>query len=76
MNAGEADKTPPVQSRDCGSEGHPPLPGKHGTAHPKAALPEAGERDRPRYQDRPAVPVSGGTVSPRGNRGIPCRVVR
>ena len=42
---------------------------------PKAALPEAGERDRPRYQDRPAVPVSGGTVSPRGNRGVPCRVV-
>ena len=76
MNAGEAGKTSPVQSRDCGSEGHPPLPGKHSTAHPKAALPEASERDRPRLQDRSAVPVSSDTVSPGGGGGIPCQAVR
>ena len=76
MNAGEAGKTPLVQSRDCGSKRHPPLPGKHSTAHPKAALPEASEGDRPRLQDRPAVPVSGDTVSPGGSGGIPCQAVR
>ena len=76
MNAGEAGKTSPVQSRDCGSERHPPLPGKHSSAHPKAALPEASEGDRPRLQDRSAVPVSGDTVSPGGGGGIPCQAVR
>ena len=75
MNAGEAGKTSLVQSRDCGSERHPPLPGKHSTAHPKAALPEVGEGDRPRLQDRSAVPVSGDTVSPGGGGGILCQAV-
>ena len=50
--------------------------GQYSVAHPKVAFPEGGERNRSGYQDRPAVPVSGGTVSPRGNRGVPCRVVR
>ena len=75
MNAGEAGKTSPVQSRDCGSERHLPLPGKHSTAHPKAALPEGGEGDHPGLQDRSAVPVGGGTMSPRSSGGIPCQVV-
>ena len=74
-DAGEADKTPQVQSGDCGSEGHPSFPREHVTAHPKVAFPEGGEGDRPGLQDRPAIPVSGGTVSPRGNGGIPCQVV-
>ena len=42
----------------------------------KAALPEASEGDRPRLQDRPAVPVSSDTVSPGGGGGIPCQAVR
>ena len=74
-DAGETDKAPPIQSRDCGSEGHPSLPREHSIAHPKIAFPEVGEGDRPGLQDRPAIPVGGGTVSPRGSRGIPCRVV-
>ena len=60
---------------DCSSERHPPLPGKHSTAHPKAALPEASEGDRPRLQDGSAVPVSGDTVSPGGGGGIPYQAV-
>ena len=72
---GEANKTPQVQSGNCGSEGHPSFPREHSAAHPKVAFPEGGERDRPGLQDRPAIPVGGGTVSPRGNGGIPCRVV-
>ena len=28
------------------------------------------------FQDRPAVPVSGDTVSPGGGGGIPCQAVR
>ena len=31
--------------------------------------------DRPGLQDRPAVPVSGDTVSPRSGGGIPCQAV-
>ena len=72
MDAGEVNKAPQVQSGDCGSEGHPSLPREHSTAHPKVALPEGSEGDRPEFQDRPAVPVSGSTVSPRGGGGIPC----
>ena len=68
-------KPPQVQIGDCGSEGHPSLPRKHSTAHPKAALPEVGEGDHPRLQDRPAVPVGGDTMSPRSNGGIHCQVV-
>ena len=75
-DAGKAGEAPPVQSGDCGSEGHSSLPREHSTAHPKAALPEASEGDRPGFQDRPAVPVSGGTVSPGGGGGIPCQAVR
>ena len=74
-DAGEADKTPPVQSGNCGSEGHPSLPREYGIAHPKVALPEASEGDRSGFQDRPAVPVSGDIVSPRSSGGIPCQVV-
>ena len=72
---GEVNKAPQVQSGDCGSEGHSSLPREHSTAHPKVALPEVGEGDRPGLQDRPAIPVGGGTVSPRSNGGIPCQVV-
>ena len=74
-DAGEANKTPQVQSGDCGSEGHPSFPREHSTAHLKVALPEGGEGDRPGLQDRPAIPVGGSTVSPRSNGGIPCQVV-
>ena len=58
-----------------GSAGHPPLPKDLSTAHPEIALPEVGEGDRPGLQDRPAVPVSGNTVSPGSSRGIPCQAV-
>ena len=75
MDAGEADKTPQVQSGDCGSEGHPSLPRKHSTAHPKVAFPEGGEGDCPGLQDRPAVPVGSDIMSPRSDGGIPCQVV-
>ena len=75
MNAGEAGKTLPVQSRDCGSERHLPLPREYSIAHPKAALPEVGEGDRPGLQDRSVVPVGGDTMSPRGSGGVPCQVV-
>ena len=74
-DAGEVNKTPQVQSGDCGSEGHPSFPRDHSAAHPKVAFPEGGEGDRPGLQDRPAIPVGGGTVSPRDNGGIPCQVV-
>ena len=73
-DAGEVNKTPQVQSGNCGSEGHPSLPREYSAAHPKVAFPEGGEGNRSGYQDRPAVPVSSDTVSPRGNRGVPCRV--
>ena len=63
------------RARDCSSEGHPSLPGKHSIAYPKIALPEVGEGDRPGLQDRPAIPVGSGTVSPGSNGGIPCQVV-
>ena len=76
MDAGEAGKTPQVQSWDCGSEGHPSLPRIHGSAHQKVTFPEVGEGDRPGLQDRPAIPVSSNTVSPGGIRGIPCGAVR
>ena len=75
MDAGEADKTPQVQSGDRGSEGHPSLPRKHSTTHPKAAFPEVGEGDRPGLQDGPTIPVGGDTVSPGSNGGIHCQVV-
>ena len=69
-------ETPPVPGRDCGSARHPPLPEDHSAAHPKVTFSEASERDRPGFQDRPAVPVSGDTVSPGGGGGIPCQAVR
>ena len=75
MNAGEAGKTSPVQSRDCGSEGHSPLPREHSSAHSEAALPEVGEGNCPGLQDGSAVPVGGSTMSPRSVGGIPRRVV-
>ena len=61
-DAGEASKTPPVQSRDCSSARHPPLPKDHSTAHPEVAFPEVGKGDRPGLQDRSAVPVSSDTM--------------
>ena len=75
MDAGEVNKAPQVQSGDCGSEGHSSFPREHSTAHPKVAIPEGGEGDRPGLQDRPAIPVGSGTASPRSNGGIPCQVV-
>ena len=39
-------KPPQVQSRDCGSTRHPPLPKDLNTAHPETAFPEVGEGDR------------------------------
>ena len=75
MDAGEVNKALQVQSGNCGSEGHSSLTREHSTAHPKVALPEGGEGNRPGFQDRPAVPVSGGTVSPGGGGGIHCQVV-
>ena len=65
----------PHRYRDCGSTRHPPLPKDLSTAHPETALPEVGEGDRPGLQDRPAVPVSGDTVSARSGGGIPCQAV-
>ena len=74
-DAGETSKTPPVQSRDCGSTRHPPLPENYGASDTQATFPEVGEGDRPGLQDRSAVPVSGDIVSPRSGGGIPCQVV-
>ena len=74
-DAGETSETPQVQSGDCGSAGHPPLPKDLSTAHPEIALPEVGEGDRPGLQDRPAVSIGGDTVSPGSSRGIPCQAV-
>ena len=74
-DAGETSETPQVQSRDCGSTRHPPLPKDLSTAHPETALPEVGEGDCPGLQDRPAIPVCGDTVSPRSGGGIPCQSV-
>ena len=68
-------ETPQVQSGDCGSTRHLPLPKDLSTAHPEITFPEVGEGDHPGLQDRPAVPVSGDTVSPRSSRGIPCQAV-
>ena len=41
----------------------------------KLPFPEVGEGDRPRLQDRSAVPVGRDTVSPRSSGGIPCPAV-
>ena len=38
-------------------------------------FPKVGEGDHPGFQDRPAVPVGGDTVSPRSGGGIPCQAV-
>ena len=75
-DAGETSEAPQVQSRDCGSTRHPPLPKDLSAAHPETAFPEVGEGDRPGLQDRPAVPVSGDTMSPRSGGGIPGQAVR
>ena len=64
-----------VQSGDCGSARHSPLPKDLSTAHPEIAFPEVGEGDRPGLQDRPAVPVSGDTVSPGSSGGLPGQAV-
>ena len=69
-------KPPQVQSRDGGSTRHPPLPKDLSAAHPETAFPKVGEGDCPGLQDRPTVPVSGDTMSPRSGRGIPCQAVR
>ena len=68
-------ETPQVQSGDCGSEGHPSLPKDLSTAHPEAAFPEVGEGDCPGLQDRPAIPISGDTVSPGSSGGLPGQAV-
>ena len=74
-DAGETGETPQVQSGDCSSEEHPSFPKDLSAAHLEVAFPEVGERDRPGLQDRPAVPVSGNTVSPGSNGGLPCQAV-
>ena len=74
-DAGENSETPQVQSGDHGSARHPPLPKDLSTAHPEIAFPEVGKGDHPGLQDRPAVPVSGDTVSPGSSGGIPCQAV-
>ena len=68
-------ETPQVQSRDCSSTRHPPLPENYSASDPQATFPEVGEGDHPGLQDRSAVPVSSDTVSPRSGGGIPCQVV-
>ena len=70
---GRRNKTPQVQSGNCGSEGHPSLPRQYSAAHSKVAFPAGSEGNRSGYQDRPAVPVSGDTVPSGGNRGVPCQ---
>ena len=42
----------------------------------KLPFPEVGEGDRPRLQNRSAVPVSGDTMSSRSSRSLSCRAVR
>ena len=74
-DAGETGETPQVQSRDCGSTRRPQLPKDLSTAHPETAFPEVGEGDRPGFQDRPEVPISGNIVSPRSGGGVPCQAV-
>ena len=74
--AGETGEAPQVQSRDGGSTRHPPLPKDFSAAHPETAFPKVGEGDHPGLQDRPTVPVSGDTMSPRSGGGIPCQAVR
>ena len=74
-DAGETSETPSVQSGYCGPEGHPSLPEDLSTAHSEDTFPEAGEGDCPRLQDRPTISVSGDTVSPRGNGGVPRQAV-
>ena len=54
-------------------KGHPSLPRQYSAAHSKVAFPAGSEGNRSRYQDRPAVPVSGDTVPSGGNRGVPCQ---
>ena len=74
-DAGETGETPKVQSGDCGSEGHPSFPKDLIAAHQEVAFPEVGEGDRPGLQDRPAVPVSGDTVSPGSSGGLSCQAI-
>lgn len=40
-----------VKAGNSGSEGDPSLPKVDGVAHPQAALPASGERNRPGFQD-------------------------
>ena len=70
-DAGEDNKTPQIQSGDCGSEGHPSLSENLSTAHLEVAFLETGKGDRPGLQDRPVVPVSIATMSPGSSGGIP-----
>ena len=42
----------------------------------QVALPEVGEGDRPRLQNRSAIPVSGDIMSSGSSRGLSCRAVR
>ena len=74
-DAGEAGETPQVQSGDCSSEGHPSLSENQRTSDSQVAFPEVGEGDRPGLQDRPAVPVSGNTVSPGSSGGLPGQAI-
>ena len=60
---------------DCSSEGHPSFPKDLSAAHLEVAFPEVGEGDHPGLHDRPAVPVSGDTVSPGSSGGLSCQAI-
>uniref|UniRef100_A0A3B3ZVM8 H15 domain-containing protein n=1 Tax=Periophthalmus magnuspinnatus TaxID=409849 RepID=A0A3B3ZVM8_9GOBI len=61
----------PLQARDRGSEGDPPLRSPHRAAHPQTALPASGQGDRPGLQNRPAFPELRRHGSAGGQRGLP-----
>ena len=72
----EVGETPQIQSGDSGSQGHSSFPKEHSTPYPQAAFPEVGEGDRPRLQNRSAIPVGGDTMFSRSSRGLSGRAVR
>ena len=68
---------PPPQKQTFQSFSGPPpsLPKNLSTAHQEVAFPEVGEGDRPGLQDRPAILISGNTVSPGSSGGLPCQAI-
>eukprot|EP00166_Cyanidium_caldarium_P001224 ctg_1627.g612 len=70
------EEAPPVPPGHGGAAGDPPLPEVDRAAHPQAAVPAPGARNRPGLQDRPALPVVGGAGAAGGLRGLPGEPVR